>query len=432
VVNVGPDGIFVAVAVSYGFQTTHADPVAIQASTDQLGRVSLGQVTLDKLPVQALVEGLQLNPDAAAFALDDGGASAFSDTGAGQGAESPLKTELIPQDLADRAFQSPQPEPPGFSFLLSIVDTGTGRELQNGPMHSLASLGIANGERPFRPLAQPLAFVPRSTLRLQVIEQTNGAAGELDVVLIGYKALVGSGCPPEVAVAAVRGFTGLVPDRGGPGQGIIPFDYVTSVDLRGRPGRRVEGELVINTEGPFVATAIGYGLAVERSPVPISLDPPSDGPPPAFIDLNAVPLKAFPVDALIDGIRLRPELVRLAVTGGVLGSVLPGTLDSLFERLNRPEEVRFRYALNDTGSAHAWQNEPVDSVAGLGIANGKRPFKWLARPMVFAPRATLLIDVEEVRGRGRLYVAFHGYKLLPGAVLPVTASGHHHPRRHGR
>ena len=75
------------------------------------------------------------------------------------------------------------------SFLFSIVDSGTGRELQDEPIHNLASLGKSNGERPFRMLAQPLTFQPRSTIRLQIVERSEGIKGTLFIVLYGYKIL---------------------------------------------------------------------------------------------------------------------------------------------------------------------------------------------------------------------------------------------------
>jgi hypothetical protein len=84
----------------------------------------------------------------------------------------------------------------------------------------------------------------------------------------------------------------------------------------------------------------------------------------------------------------------------------------LFERLNRPEDVSFRYAIFDSGTGHELQNRSLNNIAGLGIANGDRPFKKLARPMSFLPRSTIRVQVEERFGRGSLFIAFQGYKLL--------------------
>ena len=78
-------------------------------------------------------------------------------------------------------------------FKYSIVDSGTGRELQNRPIHNIAGLGEPNGERPFRALAKPMLFMPRSTIRFEVEEITNDdlptCGTELYIVLHGYKML---------------------------------------------------------------------------------------------------------------------------------------------------------------------------------------------------------------------------------------------------
>ena len=77
-------------------------------------------------------------------------------------------------------------------FTYSIVDSGSGRELQNRPIHNIAGLGEATGRRPFRPLAKPMLFMPRSTIRIEIEEITNDGtteAAELFIVLHGYKML---------------------------------------------------------------------------------------------------------------------------------------------------------------------------------------------------------------------------------------------------
>src|SRR4029077_1108185 len=108
-------------------------------------------------------------------------------------------TDTLP---ADRVFGSvlQRIKPPEeLSFLFSIVDSSTGREFQDQPSHNLASLGKSNGERPFRALAQPMYFAPRSTLRLQVTERSEGVSGTLFVVLYGYRVLGAAACPEPVA-----------------------------------------------------------------------------------------------------------------------------------------------------------------------------------------------------------------------------------------
>jgi hypothetical protein len=73
----------------------------------------------------------------------------------------------------------------------------------------------------------------------------------------------------------------------------------------------------------------------------------------------------------------------------------------------------------DTGTGRELQNQSLNNVAGLGIANGDRPFKRLIRPMIFHPRSTIRVSVREHFGRGRLYLVFHGYKLLDRSTAGV-------------
>ena len=152
-----------------------------------------------------------------------------------------------------------------------MLDSGTGRELQDEPVHNIASLGKSNGERPFRLLAQPITFLPRSTIRLQIIERSQGVQGNLFIVFYGYQVVGSSGCPEPVA----RRLTGspMCPTEtiGSPSARVIPFDYVTTFPLTGRPQNQMESEVTVNAEGGFVATSIGYGLLVEESEVPIQL-----------------------------------------------------------------------------------------------------------------------------------------------------------------
>lgn len=80
----------------------------------------------------------------------------------------------------------------GIHFLYTIVDSGSGRELQNKSVHNIAGFGAADGDRPFRPLARPVPFVPRSTIRIEIEELSAGPFfkdGTLYIVLHGYKRL---------------------------------------------------------------------------------------------------------------------------------------------------------------------------------------------------------------------------------------------------
>jgi hypothetical protein len=93
---------------------------------------------------------------------------------------------------ADTPPTSPASNIRAIDFKYSIVDSGTGRELQNRPIPNIAGLGEPNGERPFRAFAKPMLFMPRSTVRFEVEEITDDGtttAAELFIVLHGYKML---------------------------------------------------------------------------------------------------------------------------------------------------------------------------------------------------------------------------------------------------
>ena len=141
---------------------------------------------------------------------------------------------------------------------------------------------------------------------------------------------------------------------------------------------------------------------------------------PLAFNLGILKLGQFPTTALQDGIRIRPNFLRIAFNNGSLADActMPTLVNRIFERLNRPEDVSFRYSIFDTGTGRELQNQPINNIAGLGIANGDRPFKRLARPMLFLPRSTIRVTVEEQFGRGTLFIVFQGYKLLGG---PATS-----------
>ncbi len=410
VINISPDAVFVAVAIGYGFEQDRMGPLKIYTA-DPLPpdtKVPGKDITLKDIPLPSLIEGFRIHPDFENVVFQSLPANGPA------GSSGDFSTQKVSEDLLNRTFQSVQ-ELKDITFLFSMLDSSSGRELMDEPVHSLAGLGKSNGERPFRPLANCLRFLPRSTVRMQVIEQTAGVTGTLFIVLYGYKILVGSACPEPSAqwtsnAAAQGSLVNLSGDRA------IPFDYVAKFDLTGRSGTRLEDEITITTEGAFVATAIGYGLAVEDDRVVFNR---GRYPANAFnadktmVDLSAIPLEALPPTSLLDGIRIRPDFLRVALNpGGTLSTVKLDVADLIFERLNRSADVNFEYTIYDAGTGQAWQNFPLFNIAGLGIANGLRPFKQLCRPAILLPRSTLQVKVEERFGRGVLFIAFHGYKRV--------------------
>jgi len=401
VINISVEGIFVAVSIGYGFDENRAEPLTLPASESPLG-----QITLDDIPPDVLIEGFRISPSFATVAVQNG----------------KLKADL-PFEVASRFFERLK-QTENFAFLFSIVDTATGRELQNEPVHSVATLGRADGRRPFKMLPQPLVFMPRSTIRLQIEERMKGASGRLFITLQGYK-LLGVAAESEDAVRKLGQFDPLtkIPvydhetgsyrtlgeaiDRDIATNKVVPFDYVSTLDLSGKPGNIVEDEVPINVDGGYMATALGYSL--DPGSTSVEIERGDD-----LIDLKSISLAQIkPVQALLDGIRIHPIRVKFAFGGdGRLASASRDLVGRMFQRLNRPEDVRFLYSITDTGTGREIQNQRVHSVASLGIANGDRPFKVLHKPMMFLPRSTVRVQVEEIFGRGRLFIVFQGYKML--------------------
>jgi hypothetical protein len=387
VLATAPDGAFVATAVGYGFAEARDRPLALQRAGGQ--PLDPTAVTLADIPLAALIEGFRLTPRL--------GEPTFT-----------LGAPVAPAQLDQMLRHVKPPAQP--SFLFSIIDTATGRELQDEPTHSLASLGAATGKRPFRRLARPISFLPRSSLRVQVIEQSAGSRGTLFIVFYGYRLPFAANCP-ERMVRALSQPIRMGPLPALPPTRVVPFDYVASVELSGTPAARQETEVAVSVDNEFVATAVGYGLATGDPDVAFAINTPS-------IDLGGLALGAFPLDALRDGVRIRPDLHRLAFqNNGALANGLPTSiLDRLFERINRPEDVSFTYTIFDSGSGHDLQNIDLHNIAGLGIANGTRPFKQLAMPLRLGPRTTLRISVTEQFGHGRLFIVLQGYKRLGPAT----------------
>lgn len=403
VVNIGPDGVFVATSISYGFEPERAaGGIGKTFAPHAGGLVFPGELRLSDIPADALISGFRVNPK-----LDGLVFPANGDFAPPPGAP-PLEGQGVPPSFTANLFEKMRSAGPP-SFLFNFVDTGTGREMQDTPVHNIAALGTATGQRPFRQLARPVSFLPRSNLRLQVIEQSIETAGELFIVLSGYMIVGATGLTEAEARSIAVRTAAPMPEALPPGP-VIPFDYVTTFELTGRPGNPLSDEIPINIEGDYFATSIGYGVALP----PVSIEPRDLEASGGKVDLGGQRLRIFTPDALRDGIRIRPSMVRIAFqSSSALNSALPaGMANSIFERMNRPEDIAFRYRIHDTARGRDLQNQPINNIAGLGSADGGRPFRVFPRPYRAVPRTTIRVDVEERSGRGRLFIVFHGYKTL--------------------
>jgi hypothetical protein len=163
-------------------QDATPEPAAIPLSMFAVPRPRLSTLTLGALAAGLesigtdLTCGFRPNPNSASLLSAD------------------LPLDQLTAGTLDKVFESCCLGAEEVSFLYSIDVVSTGRELQNNAIHNIAGLGIANGDRPFRPFAKPIALAPRSSIRIQ-IEEIAGPPGALHIVLHGYK-MLGTGRIP--------------------------------------------------------------------------------------------------------------------------------------------------------------------------------------------------------------------------------------------
>lgn len=184
----------------------------------------------------------------------------------------------------------------------------------------------------------------------------------------------------------------MLPPTTAPTTKEIPYDYVAKFKLKGEAGNRVPDVINISVEGSFVAVAIGYSFI-----------------PPKLPKMD---------EGNLDNLRKS-----MGVPAGVL-AILPIKDPRMLAQclLLRLCGIHFKYSIIDSGSGRELQNQPIHNIAGLGEATGERPFRPLAKPMLFMPRSTIRIEVEEISEgpiytNAELFIVLHGYKIL-GAGLP--------------
>jgi hypothetical protein len=230
----------------------------------------------------------------------------------------------------------------------------------------------------------------------------------------------------------------------------IPFDYAFRFNLTGNPNATQSQRITISVEAPFTAVSVGYGVISRVQPIRFGPDP-QDFPPgnPVFftlpLALGALPTnlgevrlshlvaalnRAAPTErdlVLKHGFRLSPDVASLSVSATLGTSVLSQAFEAIAAP---PEHIQFTYALFDQASGREFQSEPILNTAGLGTANGERPFRYFARPITFAPMSVIRMEVNEISTvPGELHVSLHGYKVLGATGTPT---GRRRPARRRR
>lgn len=223
------------------------------------------------------------------------------------------------------------------------------------------------------------------------------------------------------------------------GRRTVPFDYAFRYELKGKPGNVIKETVTVSIEATFAAVSIGYGVVPKVTPIIFG---PTDRQLQAFgrtslasisvdnvISFLSEKLKETsrtlkqetgPEAVLKNGFKLNPDLAEFALqnTNRILDR---SVLQNLFQVIGAPaENIQFLYAIFDEGSGREFQSEPILNIAGLGISNGDRPFRYFAQPITFAPQSTIRLEVREVSDfQGQLHVALHGYKVLGGIGTPT-------------
>jgi hypothetical protein len=238
--------------------------------------------------------------------------------------------------------------------------------------------------------------------------------------------------------------SGFVEAAGLTARRTVPFEYAFRYDLTGRRDNVLNRTVTVSIEATFVAVSIGYGLVPKVAA--LTFGPKLSAP----IILATTPGKRFTlrdvIGPLVDGLdaklpetsrllkretgaeavlkngfKLNPNVVELALQNGGSIPLDTSVLENLFQVVAAPpENIQFLYSLFDEGSGREFQSEPILSTAGLGISNGDRPFRYFAKPIVFAPQSTIRLEVREVSDfQGELHVALHGYKVLGESGTPT-------------
>ena len=230
----------------------------------------------------------------------------------------------------------------------------------------------------------------------------------------------------------------------------LPSAGETTVDVYGLPGNTVSVFLLKSTTG--IVTEHGnvildedttsFGQRTGRAPVTLDqplapgdvllvrteeggIDPFSmftvPRPRLSTISLGALAAGLEKVGTdLTGGFRLNPNFTALITADPPLDQQANGTLGRAFETgAVAAEEASFRYSIDVVSTGRELQNKEIHNIAGLGVANGDRPFRPFAKPMMFEPRSSIRIQITEISGPpGTLFIVLQGYKMLGTGRIP--------------
>lgn len=178
----------------------------------------------------------------------------------------------------------------------------------------------------------------------------------------------------------------------------IPYDYVATFKLEGKRGNRIQDVINVSVDGAFVAVSVGYSFIPALLTLEVeSPESPLAGPVSLTNLNNGLRIKNKATNVMIDPLTIIPNVFQFLLV-------------KLFG-------IEFKYTIVDSAVGRELQNKPIHSIAGLGESNGIRPFRPMAKPILFQPRSTIRIEIEEVSDSPlyagtELYLVLHGYKML--------------------
>jgi hypothetical protein len=243
----------------------------------------------------------------------------------------------------------------------------------------------------------------------------------------------------------------------------IPYEYSFRFSLTGVRDATLTKTITVSVESSFVAVSIGYGVVPTDSTVTFGVPPPTTAKPSILVAgpgsqfgtllttnfgelITSIAQSVEENDALLkgtigpataavltNGFKLNPRLAERILLGAGKSNVDTPELATMFSSIGVPAgQVQFLYALRDEGTGREFQSQPILNTAGLGNADGNRPFRYFATPISFAPRSTIRMDVIEVSSfKGELHVVLHGYKVLgeTGTPTSLTSARSRYARR---
>lgn len=192
----------------------------------------------------------------------------------------------------------------------------------------------------------------------------------------------------------------------------IPYDYVATFTLKGEPGHREQDVINVSVDGAFVAVAIGYSFLPGNTTELVRVVQPTVG------QIESTAAASPPTSEFLRNLAILATAAATVATS--IGIDAASVARCLAIRLCG---IDFKYSIVDSATGRELQNKAIHNIAGLGKADGDRPFRPFAKPMLFMPRSTIRIEIEEVSaGRlfagGTLFFVLHGYKLLGYGVGP--------------